>query len=347
MTPQQKEDFEILKGDPIYTQEDIARIRQDATASGLDQHPEFQAHLQEQSQKLFTSQLEERMKNPGLMRKQGVFDIKASAEANGVDFNKVLFEKGVKLNEKGVLVKDPVAIRTKAENTLRDAEKRVAEAKTAGKTEEVERIIQKEVQPAKDRVALLEREARVGDAPALLKDARQRHESILDQLNNPVGKTAEQIKALKAEGQRIFETEIKPLTPMAAFTQDELDANIRTSFNRNPVEVRTQVEMAQDELSKSHNPTGEGRPGLFEFLADGERSGDSKYFYSPDVGNGDSKSGGAHRGSAYKVFTRNANGTYEYVGMADENGQVTLAPNGDRLKAPFDTVTRFEPPTQE
>lgn len=182
--------------------------------------------------------------------------------------------------------------------------------------------------PGSPEDIIAKRTARVGDSETLLAEARERAEAA-----TKAGNTR--------EATRILEKEIKPLQEKTAYTREELDAQIRT-LDREPTKVRTPVEMSNDPLSKSHNPTGEGRPGMFEFLAPGQQPGTSKYFFSPDVGNGGSSGGGAHGGGAYKVFTQNGNGTFTYMGIADAKGRIVMTPGREKLTTPIDALKKTE-----
>lgn len=172
---------------------------------------------------------------------------------------------------------------------------------------------------------LAKRAARVGDKETLLTDARKRADAA-----TRGGKTA--------EATRILEKEIKPLQDETAFTREELEATIRVCLKREPTKVKTAVEMdLRDPLSRKHNPTESGRPGLYEFLAPDQEPGTSQYYYSPDIGNGGPCGGGSHGGGAYKVFNKSGTGgTFKYIGIADERGRIVMTPNRERLAVPID-----------
>ncbi|MBY0404153.1 MAG: hypothetical protein K2X66_09660, partial [Cyanobacteria bacterium] len=136
----------------------------------------------------------------------------------------------------------------------------------------------------------------------------------------------------QAERERVLNEEIKPLQDRIGYSRDELFAAMELQ-GLDITKITTPIEMEDKFLSRSHNPTGKGRPGLYEFIKEGDLPGDSKYFFSPDVGNGDGK---AHGGGAYKVFIKNGDGTYKYMGIADKTGKIIMDPDRNRFLEPID-----------
>jgi hypothetical protein len=165
------------------------------------------------------------------------------------------------------------------------------------------------------------RQQRIGNKEADLADAKRRHDEAV-----AAGNTREATKILK--------NEMGPLQSDLAWNEEEAMAFIRANLNREPKHIPTrQIQMANDPKSLSHKPGVKGRPGLYEFEVPNQKPGSSKYYYSADVGNGNGS--GAHRGTPWKVFTKNGNGTYTYAGMADERGRLVFDANGTSIAPPI------------
>lgn len=175
-----------------------------------------------------------------------------------------------------------------------------------------------EIQSVSDRINVSNYASRKAEISPALQKAETEHQRLVAE-----GRSQ---RATQESWERL-----KTLREKSVPTMDEAFSLVRDRFGLTPTKLDAPIKMANDKFSQVHNPTGNKRPGLFEFLAPEQKAGESKYYFSYDTGNGDGS--GSHRGTVWKAFQKVGN-KFEYVGMADEGGKLIRSPSGEALAKP-------------